>query len=135
MIDIAELRKRLIIKRDGRSLRIVAAESGISTATLSRIERGMGNVHLATVQRLLAWIGDDMEENEEVSLRRQKESHVSGQALNETVKPIPAPRQETIRVRVAPDCVACVIFEGPLTRAAIEKLIANLELTRDVFPE
>jgi hypothetical protein len=36
--------------------------------------------------------------------------------------------------RVSPDCVAQVVFDGPVTQRAVEKLIAHLQLAKDNYP-
>lgn len=45
-----------------------------------------------------------------------------------------AANEEKISCRVAPTTVAEVLFIGPVTQAAVNKLIAFLELSRDNFP-
>jgi len=42
--------------------------------------------------------------------------------------------KEIFSQRVSPDCVAQVIFDGPVTQRAIEKLVAHLELAKDNYP-
>ena len=37
--------------------------------------------------------------------------------------------------RVSANCMAQVIFEGPVTQKAIDKLIAYLEMAKDNYPE
>lgn len=42
--------------------------------------------------------------------------------------------KELLSQRVSPDCVAQVIFDGPVTQKAVAKLIAHLELAKDNYP-
>jgi hypothetical protein len=42
--------------------------------------------------------------------------------------------KEVLNQRVSPDCIAQVVFDGPVTQRAIEKLIAYLELAKDNYP-
>jgi hypothetical protein len=42
--------------------------------------------------------------------------------------------KELLSQRVSPDCVVQVIFDGPVTQKAVEKLIAHLELAKDNYP-
>jgi hypothetical protein len=41
--------------------------------------------------------------------------------------------KEILTQRVSPDCMAQVVFDGPVSQRAIEKLIAYLELTKDNY--
>lgn len=41
--------------------------------------------------------------------------------------------RETLTQRVSPDCMAQVVFDGPVSQKAIEKLIAYLELAKDNY--
>lgn len=43
--------------------------------------------------------------------------------------------KEVLTQRVSPDCMAQVVFDGPVSQKAIEKLIAYLELAKDNYPE
>lgn len=42
--------------------------------------------------------------------------------------------QEVLQQRVAPDCVARVLFQGRVTQEALDKLVAYLNLMRDTLP-
>jgi hypothetical protein len=42
---------------------------------------------------------------------------------------------QLLKVQVSVECHATIIFEGAVTREAIDKLIANLELARDCYPD
>jgi hypothetical protein len=44
------------------------------------------------------------------------------------------PEQEVLQQRVAPDCVARVLFQGRVTQEAVDKLVAYLNLMRDTLP-
>lgn len=57
--DYALVRSRLsqVRKRQGMSLRSVAEETGISAATLSRLEAGRGTPDLETLDKLADWMG------------------------------------------------------------------------------
>lgn len=57
-LNLQQLGRKVLGKRSGRGIREVAAEIGISSATLSRIERG----HLPdieTFRKVCAWLGVD----------------------------------------------------------------------------
>jgi hypothetical protein len=41
---------------------------------------------------------------------------------------------ESLKVRVSPQCTASLLFDGPVTQRAIDKLIKQLELVRDDYP-
>ena len=41
---------------------------------------------------------------------------------------------ETLKVRVSPQCTATLLFDGPVTQRAIDKLLRQLELARDDYP-
>lgn len=43
-------------RRDGLTLRDLSAQSGVALNTLSRFERGLGDVQLATVIALVTWL-------------------------------------------------------------------------------
>ena len=57
--DYALVRSRLTQarKREGMALRAVAEATDISAATLSRFEGEKGNLDLATLDKLIAWLG------------------------------------------------------------------------------
>lgn len=43
--------------------------------------------------------------------------------------------KDIFRFRVAPNCIARIIFTGPVTKSAIEKTIQYLELAKDNYPD
>lgn len=43
--------------------------------------------------------------------------------------------KEILTQRVSPDCMVQVVFDGPVSQKAVEKLIAYLELAKDNYPE
>lgn len=45
-------------QHEGRSLREAEQDSGIPFTTIARIERGEGNVTLATLMQIVRWTGD-----------------------------------------------------------------------------
>ena len=47
----------------------------------------------------------------------------------------PLPGTESLRFRVSQGCMAEVAFDGPVTQRAIDKLIKQLELVKDDYPE
>ena len=49
--------------------------------------------------------------------------------------PLPQDNGESIRIRVSPGCVAIVTYEGLVTQKAVRKLIKQLELSIDDYPE
>jgi transcriptional regulator with XRE-family HTH domain len=57
--DYALVRSRLsqARKREGMALRVVAEATDISAATLSRFEGEKGNPDLATLDKLIGWLG------------------------------------------------------------------------------
>ena len=57
-LPIAELGRLIIKRRDGRGIRSAAAEAGVSSSTLSRVENG--NVpDLATFAKICRWLEID----------------------------------------------------------------------------
>lgn len=61
--------------------------------------------------------------------------HAGGPSIAAASRPVPAGFTDVLQYRVALDCRAQVCFEGPVTQAAIRKLIAHLELSMDDFPQ
>lgn len=56
--NIRELAEKVRSKRAGQGIRAAAAEVGISSATLSRVENG-GIPDVETFGRICNWLGDD----------------------------------------------------------------------------
>ena len=63
LINVKELGEYVRRRREEKkvSLRAVAAETGVSASTLSRIENGIGTPDAATLGRLAAWLGMPLE--------------------------------------------------------------------------
>ena len=56
---------------------------------------------------------------------------VSGMPIQPTVESA----NETLRYRLTDACSAQIAFNGPVTQAAVDKLVKLLELSKDAFPE
>lgn len=68
-----------------------------------------------------------MEMRDSVQVRLQAASAGSS-SVKATIK-------EILNQRVSPGCTAQVVFDGQVTRKAVEKLIAYLQLAKDDYPE
>lgn len=63
LINVRELGEYLKRRREEKkiSLRAVAADTGVSASTLSRIENGIGTPDAGTLSRLAQWLGMPLE--------------------------------------------------------------------------
>lgn len=53
--------------------------------------------------------------------------------MDDPTSPDPVPTSQ-LRMRLAPNCAAHVMFAGPVTREAIELLIELLEVCKRAYP-
>jgi hypothetical protein len=78
---------------------------------------------------------EDPVHNEEVENTLQMQDSIQARTEDARLKPPGTLRtvKEILTQRVSPDCMAQVVFEGPVSQKAVEKLIAYLELAKDSY--
>jgi transcriptional regulator with XRE-family HTH domain len=71
---VTKLGDAILAKRGAKPLRTAARECGVHFATLSRIERGIGEPSIENLAALAAWLGLTLEEARTMAKEKPRDS-------------------------------------------------------------